>query len=155
MLPQNRQSALDAEEPPEPLRPAAVASAGRQKRLSPRLQALREQLHILSLALRHPQTPWYAKALVFAVLAYAVSPMDLIPDFIPVLGLVDDLLIVPAGIWLSGKLVPAHILRLCRVRAALAEETVHHPGAGWGYLMVVGAWLLIVAALWLGFIAGR
>lgn len=155
MLPQNRQSALDAEEPPEPSRPAAVESAGRQKRLPPRLQALHEQLQILSLALHHPQTPWYAKALVFTVLAYAVSPVDLIPDFIPVLGLVDDLLIVPVGIWLSGKLIPAHILRLCRVRAALAEGAVRYPGARWGYFMVIGAWALIVAALCLVLIAGR
>ena len=151
MLPPDRQSALDADEPPEPSRPATVGSADRQKKLSPQLQALHEQLSILSLALRHPQTPRYAKALVFATLAYAASPLDLIPDFIPLFGLLDDMLIVPAGVWLAGKLVPTHILRLCRVRAALAEGAVHYPSALWGQVMVVGAWMLL-AAIGLGLI---
>ena len=179
MLPPDRQSALDADEPPEPSRPATVGSADRQKKRSPQLQALHEQLSILSLALRHPQTPWYAKALVFATLAYAASPLDLIPDFIPLFGLLDDMLIAPAGVWLAepetnrrvakrqddmliapagvwlaGKLVPTHILRLCRVRAALAEGAVHYPSALWGQVMVVGTWMLL-AAIGLGLIVWR
>ncbi len=79
----------------------------------------------LLLAGRDPRTPLLAKALAGAVAAYALSPIDLIPDFIPVLGLFDDLLILPAGIWLALRLVPPEVLLECRERAAeLAKRPV-------------------------------
>ena len=66
---------------------------------------------------RDPRTPWLAKLVAACVVAYAVSPIDLIPDFIPVLGYLDDLLLVPAGIWLALKLTPDRVLAGARNRA--------------------------------------
>jgi uncharacterized membrane protein YkvA (DUF1232 family) len=68
-------------------------------------------------AWRHPQTPWYAKLIAVLVVAYAFSPIDLIPDFIPVLGFVDDALLLPVGIWIALKLVPSPVMAECRARA--------------------------------------
>jgi uncharacterized membrane protein YkvA (DUF1232 family) len=85
-------------------------------------RALKRDVHAVYLAARDPQTPWYAKALAFAVAAYALSPIDLIPDFIPVLGYVDDLLIVPLGIALVIRLIPAEVMEKHRALAALAQE---------------------------------
>ncbi|MEK9645253.1 MAG: YkvA family protein, partial [Alphaproteobacteria bacterium] len=69
------------------------------------------------LAARDPQTPLYEKALAAMVVACALSPIDLIPDFIPVLGYLDDLLIVPAALWVILRLIPAEVMADCRVRA--------------------------------------
>src|SRR6478672_4265846 len=80
-------------------------------------RALRRDVHALYLAARDPRVPWYAKALAIAVAAYATSPIDLIPDFIPVLGYLDDLIIVPLGLALAIRLVPPHVLEECRARA--------------------------------------
>ena len=66
---------------------------------------------------KHPDTPWYAKALGLLVVAYALSPIDLVPDFIPVLGLVDDILLLPALIWLTVRLLPPAVLSACRAQA--------------------------------------
>lgn len=68
-------------------------------------------------AARHPRTPWYAKALGAFVVVYALSPIDLIPDFIPVLGYVDDVLLLPALIWLAVRLLPADVRQSCRQQA--------------------------------------
>jgi uncharacterized membrane protein YkvA (DUF1232 family) len=78
---------------------------------------LRQDSHALYLAARDPRVPWYAKILAVTVAAYALSPIDLIPDFLPVLGYLDDLIIVPAGIWLVAALIPAEVMRDCRARA--------------------------------------
>src|SRR5262245_40061958 len=83
-------------------------------------RGLRTEAHALSLAARDPRTPWYAKALVAAVAAYALSPIDLIPDFIPVVGYLDDLVLVPLGLLLAIRLVPAEVLSECRTRAGEA-----------------------------------
>jgi uncharacterized membrane protein YkvA (DUF1232 family) len=79
---------------------------------------LRRDVVALSLAASNPRVPWYAKALAAAVAAYALSPIDLIPDFIPVLGQLDDLILVPLGIWLVVKLIPAPVMADLRSRAA-------------------------------------
>ena len=68
-------------------------------------------------ARRHPLTPWYAKALALFVVAYALSPLDLIPDFIPVIGYLDDLLLLPGLIWLTIRLLPDEVLADCRRQA--------------------------------------
>jgi uncharacterized membrane protein YkvA (DUF1232 family) len=84
-------------------------------------------------------TPWYARGLAFVVVGYALSPFDLIPDAIPVLGLLDDVILVPAGIWLVLKLVPKHVLEEARVQAAKAESRpVSYVAAG---LMIL-VWIL-------------
>ncbi len=67
-------------------------------KLKVRARALKEEVYAVSIAARDPRTPWYAKALIFLVVAYALSPIDLIPDFVPILGYLDDLILVPGGI---------------------------------------------------------
>ena len=84
-------------------------------------RALKQDVHALYLASRDPRTPWYAKALAIAVAAYALSPIDLIPDFIPVLGYLDDVLLVPLGILLVVWLIPPGIMAEHRELAAGAQ----------------------------------
>ena len=96
-----------------------------------RAGALRLEARALFLAVRHPRTPWYAKALALVVLGYALSPIDLIPDFLPVLGQLDDLLLIPAGLALVRRLIPASVLAECREKARPGERTrTPAPGPG-------------------------
>src|SRR5512137_476678 len=85
-------------------------------------RGVKRDVHAVFLAARHPATPWYAKALAVAVAAYALSPIDLIPDFIPVLGYLDDLVIVPLGILLVTRLVPPEVMAACRAEAEAASQ---------------------------------
>ena len=85
--------------------------------LKDRAQILKIETYALYLAARDPRTPWYAKLLVTGVAAYALSPIDLIPDFIPILGYLDDLILVPLGIALAIKLIPRTILEECQIQA--------------------------------------
>jgi len=108
----------------------------------------RESLALYYLAL-DPRTPWYAKLLASAIVAYAFSPIDLIPDFIPVLGLLDDLVLLPAGIWLVLRLVPQQVLADSRTRAQAALERPASRAAAVVIMLVwiasavaLGAWLL-------------
>ena len=87
-----------------------------------RAKGLKSEIYALYLACRDPRTPWYAKALATIILGYALSPIDLIPDFIPLLGYLDDLIIVPAGITLLIKMIPGEILEECRERAQKAPR---------------------------------
>ena len=97
---------------------------------------------------RHPATPRAARLLAAAVLLYALSPIDLIPDFIPVLGLLDDLVLVPLGIALAVKMVPPAHWRACLAEAEASRETL--PRLWWGALLVVAVWLALSALLvWL------
>lgn len=73
-------------------------------------QRMKREVAALVLAARHPRTPWYAKLLLAIIVSYALSPIDLIPDFIPVLGYLDDMVIVPAGIALAVRLIPPDVL---------------------------------------------
>jgi uncharacterized membrane protein YkvA (DUF1232 family) len=82
-----------------------------------RAKRLKSEIHALYLAARDPRTPWYAKALAAFIIGYALSPIDLIPDFIPVIGYLDDLIIVPAGIILLIRIMPKEVLLECRARA--------------------------------------
>ena len=111
--------------------------------------ALKRDVLALWLAARDPRTPLVAKLLAAAVAAYALSPIDLIPDFIPVLGLLDDLLIVPAGIWLVLRLVPAELMAELREEAAALAR---RPGSAAGAVFVLAVWLFAVAmlVLWFG-----
>jgi uncharacterized membrane protein YkvA (DUF1232 family) len=86
-----------------------------------RADRLKREIVALSLAAKDPRTPWYARALVLCILAYALSPIDLIPDFVPVLGLLDDLLLLPLGIYIAINLTPASVLTDCRQRAAAMD----------------------------------
>ena len=79
----------------------------------------RQRLRLVVRVMRHPQTPWYAKAVGGATLVYALSPINLIPDFIPVIGHLDDLLLGPLGLWLTVALVPEQVRKECREQAGL------------------------------------
>lgn len=85
-----------------------------------RVAALKRETLALYLAARDPRTPWYARVVVAAVAAYALSPIDLVPDFIPVLGLLDDAVLLPLGITLALRLIPAEVITESRARAAEA-----------------------------------
>jgi uncharacterized membrane protein YkvA (DUF1232 family) len=96
----------------------------------------------LGLAVRHPQTPWYAKLLVAGLVAYVVTPVDLVPDFVPVFGFIDDLIFVPIALGLAGKLVPDSVLADCRGRA-------EHFAARQGkrvWLAFAATWLIVAGA---------
>lgn len=82
-----------------------------------KLRTLKVEAIALYFAARHPGTPWYAKLLVACVAAYALSPIDLIPDFIPLLGYVDDAVLLPIGIALARRMVPVHVMHECRTQA--------------------------------------
>ena len=85
-----------------------------------RAQALKRETYALYLACRDPRTPWYGRALAACVVGYAFSPIDLIPDFIPVLGYLDDLILIPMGIALVLKVIPSEVMAECREKAAVA-----------------------------------
>lgn len=105
--------------------------------------ALRRRLSVLVLALRDPRTPALAQFIAVFVVAYALSPIDLIPDFIPILGLVDDLILVPAGIWLVLRLIPRPILEEL---ADIAErEPVPLRRSLLGAALVIGIWAYLAA----------
>ena len=84
--------------------------------LKQRAHSLKTETIVLYLAARHPETPWYAKLSIAGIVAYALSPIDLIPDFIPVFGYLDDLILLPLGISLAIKLIPAPVLAECRIK---------------------------------------
>ena len=94
-----------------------VASTGIVERWRRWVQRLKVETYALYLAYTDPRTPWYAKLLAAGVVAYAISPVDLIPDFIPVLGLLDDLVIVPLGTALAIRMVPTEVMAECRQKA--------------------------------------
>lgn len=113
-------------------------------------RSLKREVIALWLVSRDPRTPWAAKLLAMVVVAYALSPIDLIPDFIPVLGLLDDLLLVPAGIWLVLRLVPPALMAEQRLAArTIAERPVSRTAAAvvvlvWGAAAgLVGWWVLV------------
>ena len=85
-------------------------------------RGLKNEVRALYLAYRHPDTPNFAKIWAACVVAYAISPLDLIPDFIPVLGYLDDLILLPIGIWLAIKMIPPDVLAECRKKAAEQVE---------------------------------
>jgi uncharacterized membrane protein YkvA (DUF1232 family) len=103
-------------------------------------RALKRDARALWLAGRDPRTPWYAKALAFAVAGYALSPIDLIPDFIPVLGYLDDLILVPVGLWLVLRMIPREVLAAHR---ATAEAAADRPVSRAAALAVVGVWIAV------------
>lgn len=92
-------------------------------------------------AARDPDTPLAVRVLALAIAAYALSPIDLIPDFIPVLGYLDDLLIVPLGLWIVIRLLPAHVLASSRQKAAAALD---RPRSKMAAIVIICIWLLCI-----------
>ena len=104
---------------------------------------LKIEIYTLYLAYRHPQVPWYARVWAACVVAYAFSPFDLIPDFIPVLGHLDDLIIVPMGVVLARKMIPRLVLDECRLKAE--EMTNQAQPTNWkAAAMIVVIWVFLV-----------
>ena len=128
----------------ETSRPRQRALRGLLPRLRDRARVLRRDTYAVYLAARHPRTPWYAKVVAAAVVAYALSPFDLIPDFIPVVGYLDDLIIVPLGIAAVLRLIPADVIEECRTEAQVHMER-HVSWVGAAFMIAV--WL--IAATWL------
>ncbi|MBA3677037.1 MAG: DUF1232 domain-containing protein [Sphingosinicella sp.] len=100
---------------------------------------IRVDAHAAWLTARDKRAPWYARAFGLLITAYALSPIDLIPDFIPILGLLDDIILVPIGIWLFVKMLPPGLFAEHRAIAAAAAE---RPGSAWGAAIVVTVWIL-------------
>jgi len=112
--------------------------------LKQRARHLKAETFALYLAARDPRTPWYAKLLVAGIVAYAFSPIDLIPDFVPVLGYLDDLILIPMGIALAIKLIPHSVLAECRARA---QETIQNgkPVSRVAGTVIIIIWLVLAA----------
>lgn len=106
---------------------------------------IRTEAHAVWLAARDPRTPLAAKLVGLAVAAYALSPIDLIPDFIPVIGLLDDALLIPLGVWLFEKLVPPALMAEHRARAAIETE---RPVSRIGILIVIAIWVFVAWLIW-------
>ena len=110
-------------------------------------RAIKRDVHAIYLAARDPRVPWYAKALALCVAGYALSPIDLIPDFIPVIGYLDDLVIVPLGILAVVKLIPPEIMAEHRATAAVASE---RPISRVAAVVIVLLWIASMALVgWL------
>jgi uncharacterized membrane protein YkvA (DUF1232 family) len=112
--------------------------------------SLKLELVALYLAARDPRTPWPARCLTVLVTIYALSPIDLIPDFIPIIGYVDDLILVPVGIWLVVHLIPADMMAQFR-RAARDRASL--PASRTGAAIIILVWLLAILALAAPYIA--
>jgi uncharacterized membrane protein YkvA (DUF1232 family) len=110
--------------------------------LRERARRLKLELFALYLAARHPRTPWYAKLVVAGFVAYAVTPVDLFPDALPILGIVDDLIFVPIAVTLAVRFVPAPVLAECRNRAQ--ERLALQSGRSWIGIAVM--WTVFAAA---------
>lgn len=111
-------------------------------RLREAARRLKREIVALAIAARDPRTPLYAKAFALFVVAYALSPVDLIPDFIPVLGLLDDVILVPLGIWFALRLIPADLMQDARAKAEAAERLPKNKWAG-----------AVIVAIWIGALA--
>lgn len=117
--------------------------------LKARARQLKSEVHALYLAARHPGTPWYAKLYLIAIVAYALSPIDLIPDFIPVLGFLDEIILLPLAIVVAVKLVPEAVMLECRTRASQQRPNGSWLGRlGAAFIALLWVALVVLAAIW-------
>ena len=105
------------------------------RNLRTKSKRLKSEVYALYLASKHPKTPWYAKAFAVFMIGYALSPIDLIPDFIPVIGYLDDLIIVPAGIALLVTMIPKEVLEECREKAR--SQFISKKPRNWTAAMII------------------
>lgn len=117
------------------------------EKLKKKAKKLKEDIYLIYLAYKHPKTPWQAKGLVIITIAYAMSPVDLIPDFIPIIGYLDDLLILPLLIALSIKLIPKEVIKECReeiyVNGDKGKQDMKKAGRIGGFFIVL-VWILVI-----------
>jgi uncharacterized membrane protein YkvA (DUF1232 family) len=119
------------------------------KRVKQWARIVKRDVYAVYLASRDPRVPWYTKALAISVTGYALSPIDLIPDFIPVFGLIDDAIIVPLGILLAVRLIPPDVMAEHRA-AALAAQSL--PASKIGAAAIVAIWLVTLGlSVWLAY----
>lgn len=120
------------------------------ERISAWARRIKRDSVTLWFACKSPETPWYAKAVALFTVAYALSPIDLIPDFIPVLGYLDDVILLPGLIWLAVRLIPPPTLVSCRTQA---DEWIQRgegkPRSYLGAAMIVVLWCLLAYWLWI------
>jgi uncharacterized membrane protein YkvA (DUF1232 family) len=109
-----------------------------------RARQLKAHTYTLYLAYRHPRTPWYAKLFAALIVGYVFSPIDPIPDFIPGVGLLDEMVVVPIGILIAAKMIPEDVFAECREKAREVEEG-KKPVSRVAAVVVVAIWLLCVA----------
>lgn len=114
-------------------------------RLKTHARQLKREVHTVAIAARDPRTPWYVKALIFFVVAHTLSPIDLIPDFIPVLGYLDDLIITPGGLWLAVRLIPPEVM--ADARAAAAAQSMDETAGRVGALLILLTWIITITVL--------
>src|SRR5512140_630448 len=114
-------------------------------RLKARARALKNEAFAVYLAAKDPRTPWYAKALIFFVVAHTFSPIDLIPDFIPILGYLDDLIITPGGLWLAVRLIPPEVL--AEARAIAATRSFDRRLGYIGMAIIITVWVVALIGL--------
>ncbi len=111
---------------------------------------IKTEIFALYFAARHPLTPWYAKLVVAAIAAYALSPIDLIPDFIPIIGYLDDLVLIPLGIVLAIRLIPQEVLTDCRLCASsLTAQKMPVSWIAGAVIIFIWTGLTIYFLLWL------
>ena len=113
------------------------------ERLKQKSRNLKIEIYALYLAYRDPRVPWYAKAFVAIVVGYAFSPIDLIPDFIPVLGYLDDLVLIPLGVAVALKMIPEKIMEDCRIRSKEvmnAKKPINRAAA----VVIIFIWLMLI-----------
>lgn len=121
---------------------------GFRERWRRQASVLKREIYALYLACRDPRVPWYAKALAAGLVAYVLSPIDLIPDFIPLLGYLDELVLVPLGVLLVRSLVPSGVMEDCR-RAANLALARDKPTSRAGLVIVVAIWIgLALLGVW-------
>lgn len=120
-----------------------------RSRVSQWAQIVKRDTVCLYLAARDPRTPWYAKVIAASVVAYALSPIDLIPDFIPIVGYLDDILLVPVGLWIAMRMVPDEVIEDCRAQATQVSE---RPTSTMAALIIVVIWMGTAAAIgWMAY----
>jgi uncharacterized membrane protein YkvA (DUF1232 family) len=121
----------------------------RLERWKKRAAQLKQEVHALALACKDPRVPWYAKFLAVSIVAYALSPIDLIPDFIPVLGYLDDLILVPLGIYFVLRMIPDEVMIESRKRARNAADE-RRPANWLAAAVIIAIWIcLTLLAVWL------
>ncbi len=113
-------------------------------RLKAAAHTLKREVLVLAIAARDPRTPWHVKALVLLIVAYAASPIDLIPDFIPVLGFLDEVILLPLALKMVLRMVPADALADARAQADLRSRM---PRSLAGAAIVVMIWMLVLGAM--------
>ena len=120
-------------------------------KLKEKARQLHNEIYVLYLCFRDPRVPWYAKAFIITLVAYALSPIDLIPDFIPVLGYIDDVIIIAAGVYLASKMIPRQVREEHRQKVISGEISGRSNWVAAGVVVLV--WLLVlflaVKIIWL------